>query len=1449
MNVMNETAFRPSPQQMRQLRVAADRPVKIEMRLQRRYSVAAVEAAVEQVLRAHEIFRTSVQSTPKGRFQFISEEPCHRFFSEGQGDSQPEATFEGVQVVLHRSADGQVPGLRLVAPDALLDVASAHVIARQIGLALRGEPPTPELQYADLFDGTIDGADAPHETPAVPSSRAQLVDLTACRQPVEAAAGRWGCSVESVLLALSAALLGRMGVDELQYVFDARREPELQAVPGRLDCMVRWPIPSADGMRLQGLAALATRFLHEQVTTDAALGGQAGCAFGNPAVEIIRYIADPDVLVLPADTPPPGGAPGLRWFDDGTCLQLQIWHEPEGMSDLTVSLLGSMIEPWLRGALDNAPLAGLGMHSQKLQAWYRGLARERPQQDRGIRSLPGAVARWAELTPDEPALQDLDGETWTYEQLHRQVTRSAALLRERGVRGGDRVGVAMGRSDRHIVVLLAVMAAGGVYVPLDAQHPLERNRRIACDAALALVVADGTGLHPNLEVDVPRLSAADVLGGEQDSCGIHELPVLPEDGNAYIVFTSGTTGRPKGVAVSHSAVCSYAGSLLQRIDAPGRARWAMLSTMAGDLGYTSVFGAFIGGGCYCVLPDHVMLDGVAATRLLQEQAVDILKVVPSHWLALSEQAIAAAEKPLQPRFGLVFGGDRLDAATLALAAAHMPQVRVFNHYGPTETTVGVLATAVEGQTAPLGAPLAHVCASVLDSGLNLCLPGHAGEFAFSGPSVAAGYWGRPAATAERFRPDPFSPVPGARMYLTGDFGIVDESGVFYFHGRRDDQIKLSGQRVDLGEVQSALSAVIAEGMPVVLVDSRHGTKVLRGFVRSSVPIDGAGLQAKLHALLPEHMVPASLHCVTAFPLLANGKIDRSELLSLADRELAGSVMEPESPLQFRLRDIWAELLDVSPQMIGRSSNFFRIGGHSLLAARMLARVRHEFGCNIPIRAFFEQPTLAGFAALLDQGAAVPALALRPQPRRVRYPLSLGQARLWSIAAVGHDDLAYNSTYLLRLRGPLDEDRLADCLQQVQMRHQPIHSRIVVDAEGVPWMEPMATPVEVSRVDLRGETSIDAAVGQSIRGLRDEPFRMDREAPIRIAMIRVAAEEWLLLLVVHHVAWDGWSNAVFLAEVSEAYRGAPAQLPALPVCYGDFALAEREDLERGALDPSLEYWQGQLAGLPTLDLRGVDYLAPRAGFAGAQTSRPLPPDVVASLQSLGHHSGMTVFMTGLAAWFVNLYRHSGQHDFAVGTSAANRTHPDLEGLVGFFVNQLVLRADLSGGPTFRELLERVRSTVLAAFEHQAAPFGTVVSRLRHERQPGRQPLFQSMFVMQAAPPQSQPLPGITATIEPSGVEHAKFDLTLYLQEHGSGAMVATLVFDRSLITPFHAEQIVDDYIATLTEVLKVPDRPVDEVVRQLGEVRQESVTSRKFKGLRSRGSAAETMGLTPTTDGP
>jgi amino acid adenylation domain-containing protein len=1459
---MNEIAYRLSPQQAR----ASDdgRAAQARLRLPAPRPQAQVAAALEAVLSAHEIFRTRVRSTPQGRYQFVAERPTHTIVeaaSDGFASSSGHIESpESVEARLSIDADGLATAIELIAPSAMFDCGSFQVLARLIGRALRGEGYEAELQYADIF------ADAPPvETQAAEGEEARTriavheVGLGASLTEIRAAASRWSIPIEALMLALSAGLLDRFDATELSYVFDARCDAELADVPGRLDCAVSWAIPRAEGMRMQGLASWADHFVREHVNVETAIGAQAALrARANP-VQLIRYRADPDVAIERIDAPMQVDGFGFRWLDDGSDLRLQIHYDPERMPLLSVELLSDGLAAWISAALGNAPLSSLTLQSESLRDWYRNLPREQVDKIGDAATLPGFIAHWAQIRPDSPALDDIDGRSWTYSQLHARITCAAALLIERGIRPGDRVGVALGRSDLHILSMLAIMAAGAVYVPIDPHHPIERNRRIAADAGLRLLIVNDAGNDidngmsggknsaGSLAIDVARIEAGELLRASPSSL---PLPVVPAQAHAYIVFTSGTTGRPKGVAIGHAALCAYAGSLLARIEAPGDARFAMLSTLAADLGYTSVFGAFVGGGCYCVLPDRMMLDGAAAAAAIRERRIDILKIVPSHWLALSEQAQAAGEGELHPRYCLVFGGDRLDDRVLARIADGAPDLRVFNHYGPTETTVGVLATHVRDRsgTPPLGLPLAHVEARVLDASLNPCLPSQQGEFAFSGVALASGYWGRPAATAERFRPDPVASVSGARMYLTGDRGYVDPTGHFYFLGRQDDQIKLAGQRIDLGEVEAALRSALPDAASVVLVDDSGAEKVLRAFVRASAPVDSHTLLSRLAESLPEHMLPASVHTVGTLPLTANGKIDRAELLAVAERENAGGVVEPQTAEEYRLRDLWAELLGVAPQMIGRDSNFFRSGGHSLLAARMLARIRNDFEREISIRAFFEHATLAGFARLL--GATPPhaqTLRLAPGPKLAEYPLSLGQERLWSIAASGQDDLAYNSSYQLRLVGDIDVERMRECLQAVQMRHQPLHSVIVADADGLPRMRPMSEPTPVDVIDLRDTPDIESSVREIVKNDSSRPFSLDRETPIRVSLLRTGAQEWRLVMIVHHVAWDGWSGAVFLDELFEAYRSGIDALRHLPLNYGDFALAERDALEQGRFEPLFDYWQRQLAGLPTLDLSGVDYGRARAPFQGAQTARALSDDVARGLAELASATESTMFMTTLAAWYVTLHRHSGQSDLAIGTSAANRSHADIEGLIGFFVNQLVMRGDLSGNPDLRQLIGRVRTMVLAAFEHQAVPFGTLVSRLRELRRPGRTPLYQSMFVMQSMTQSTPELPGIEAVMEGGEIEHSKFDLTLYLQETAHGALKAVLVYDQSLISAVHADQIVDDYATVLGLLAQNPDRTVAETVQHLTRASEIAVSSKKFQGLKPRAGASERALQTQTTD--
>ncbi|KRE95919.1 hypothetical protein ASG87_16815 [Frateuria sp. Soil773] len=1445
---MTETIFRLSPQQARQDALAPEAMMRLCLKFPAPREKTEVSAAIGRLLATHEILRTEIRSVPQGRFQFV----------QSQLATEPEpldALQEHVRprfgYALACNGAGQVESVWIATPAILLDAPSAPILAHQFSVALRGELAPPSLQYADLFDPDTQLGQMPPAGKGTATSTHSMkqLDLSAMRAAIAERASRWSVSVGALLMAMGSAWLHKLGASHIHLGFDARRDPELVNVLGRLDHVIAWLQPESQGLRLRGLAALIEERINREATADAALRAEIG-APATGVCEVICFEADADAVLQDLHLPLAGHEHGFRWLDDGQTLRLQWQFRSDRMEDAQADLFVAALPGWIDSALDQAELSGISMASAALENWYARLGLDHESAQMRFDSLPEAIAYWARTTPSAVALMSVDRPVRTYASLGEEVTRLGNALRLRGIVPGDRVAVAMGRTEAHLLAMLAVMASGAIYVPIDPSHPAARNRRVLADADVCLVLSDALSRDSELTAG---LASSDLASLHYPDLGAEPIPLPspPPQAAAYLVYTSGTTGDPKGVAVSHAAVCAYAQSLLARLTPPPAACFAALSTLAADLGYTSVFAALSSGGSYAILPDAVMLDGSRAAQAMNDWSVDFLKIVPSHWLALDEQARADGRVGMLPRAALIFGGDRLDDSILTRIRARAPSLRVFNHYGPTETTVGVLFGEVttESSGVPLGRPLAHVAARVMDAAQELCLPGQEGELAFSGLSVAQGYWRQPSATALRFRPDPWSAQAGARLYLTGDYGRVTGTGMFHFLGRRDEQLKLGGLRVDLGEVQAGLKSLLGEKPVYILPDTRSAHTLLRAFVQSSSALDTADAAARLYDLLPKHMQPASIDVVPVLPLTANGKVDRSALLAIADRHEQSAMAAPESDTECWLRNLWAELLEIDVSMIGRHSNFFRIGGHSLLAARMLARTRLKYRCELSIRAFFQHATLAQFAGLVDAaGDAVVQAWLQAAPAQFSYPLSLGQERLWSIAASGQDDLAYNSAYVLRIRGALDEARLVESLETVMMRHQPLHSLILTDADGRPQAVPQERSAAVHFFDVRGLSVGDAdgriaAIGAD---MRDHPFHLDRELPIRVGLVRTDEEAWKLLVAVHHVAWDGWSNTVFLNDLLQVYVSGVQSLPVLPLRYGDFALSERAAVGHARIEASLRYWQRQLDGLPTLDLRGVDYARPRSPFQGGEVSRELPADLMPVIRSLTEATSVTCFMLGLAAWYLTLHRHSGQVDLAIGTSSANRSDPALEGLVGFFVNQLVLRVDMAGDPSFLALLQQVRGVVLQAFENDAAPFGMVVSRLANLRRPGRSPLYQGMFVMQSI---TRPMPqgsGLELEMEASGIEHAKFDLTLYLQETAPDRLRAALVYDHGLVQHKHAQQILDDYLDALSFVANEPSQTLSACMHHLDVQRDRRLASNKFQGLRARtsqgvaGNLPETM---------
>ncbi|MFL6257618.1 MAG: amino acid adenylation domain-containing protein, partial [Pyrinomonadaceae bacterium] len=957
---------------------------------------------------------------------------------------------------------------------------------------------------------------------------------------------------------------------------------------------------------------------------------------------------------------------------------------------------------------------------------------------------------WAAATPDAPALV-FEGEQLSFCELNRRANQLARALRKRGVGPEVCVGLHMERTPELIVGLLGVLKSGGAYVPLDPALPRERLAFMCEEARVALVLT-----HERHRDSVPRGSWR-VLDLDADW-----TEIAREDGEnlvggaspanlVYVIFTSGSTGRPKGVGVEHRQLLNYVRAVARVLELPPGASYAMLSTFAADLGNTTLFPSLCGGGCLHIVGQERASDPQAVAEYFEQHEIDCLKIVPSHLAGL-----LSVERPRRvlPRARLVLGGEACQRWLLERVGALAPECRVVNHYGPTETTVGALTFDARragdshgAATVPIGLPLANAQAYLLDEDAQPAPVSTPGELYVGGAGVARGYLGRPELTAERFIPDPFSREPGARLYRTGDVARRLPSGHVEFLGRRDEQIKIRGYRVEPGEVDAALSQHprVRASVTVVRTDVQGEHRLVAYVVcdAGEAAPDAAALRDFLKATLPDYMLPASFVELQRLPLTPNGKVDRRALPPPKEeaQARAQAFIAPRTPIEEMVAGICARVL--GRESVGAFDDFFDLGGHSLLAFQLIARLREAFRADLHVRTIFETPTVAEMARHIESrlkaggGTTAPPL-VRVERDTCGLPLSFAQQRLWFLDQLQPGTATYNIPSALRVEGRLDAHALRRSLDEVVRRHEALRTTFeVADGEPRQFVSGEST-LSLPFVDLRGLPAAERE--QEARRLADEearrPFDLTRGPLLRAALVQLADEEHVLLFTMHHIISDAWSSGVLVGELAELYEsfvaGREPSLPELPVQYGDFAAWQRAWLGGEVLREQLDYWVKQLAGAPAPIELPTDYpRPPLQTYRGAVRYLTLPRALTEKLNELSRREGVTLFMTLLAAFQTLLQRYTGQTDIVVGTPVAGRSRTEVERLIGVFINTLVMRADFSGDPTFRELLKRVREAALGAYAHQELPFEKLVEELQPVRDLSRSPLFQVMFVLQPA----------------------------------------------------------------------------------------------------------------------
>ncbi|WP_406383458.1 amino acid adenylation domain-containing protein [Streptomyces sp. NBC_01618] len=1030
-------------------------------------------------------------------------------------------------------------------------------------------------------------------------------------------------------------------------------------------------------------------------------------------------------------------------------------------------------------------------------------------------------------------------EQLTYAELDARANRLARLLVRHGAGPERFVALALPRSVDLVVAVLAVLKSGAAYVPLDPAYPADRLAYMLADSRPALLVSrsdagvpDGLGDTERLLLDEPDTMAA--LAAEPDTDpGVRVHPHQ----SAYVIYTSGSTGRPKGVVVPHQNVIRLFGATRHWFHFGPNDVWTLFHSYAFDFSVWELWGALLHGGRLVVVPHEVSRSPEDFLRLLVEERVTILNQTPSAFYQLMR---ADREDPeLGDRLSLthvVFGGEALDLWRLAdWYARHDDRAPVLvNMYGITETTVHVshleldAPDAAAGPGSMIGGAIPDLRIYVLDTGLRPAAPGVAGEMYVAGCGLARGYLDRAALTAERFVADPFGAF-GARMYRTGDLARWTVDGTLEFVGRADDQVKVRGFRIELGEIESVLAGhpALAE-VAVTVREDQPGDKRIVAYVVPSAGQAGELPKVRAHAAenLPHYMVPAAFVTLDRFPLTPNGKLDRGALPAPDVADASGG-RAPRDAREEILCGLFAQVLGVD--RVTADDDFFRLGGHSLLATRLVSRIRTALGAELAIRTLFEASTVAQLAERLGE-ADEARTALRPADRPGRVPLSFAQQRLWFLDRLEGASATYNIPFALRLRGAVDREALAVALGDVVARHESLRT-VFPEEGGVPWQEVLEA--DAARPEVEVVEVADGGVEELLCEYAGRGFDLAGGLPVRAALFVVGAEEHVLLLTVHHIAADGWSLVPLGRDLAAAYearvRGAVPGWPALPVQYVDYALWQRDLLgeegdPEGLLSRQLEFWRGVLAGAPEVLELPTDRPRPAvASHRGGSHAFEIPVGLGVRLGALAKDSGATLFMVLQAGLAALLSRMGAGEDIPLGGAIAGRQDEALDDLVGFFVNTLVLRTDVSGDPSFRELLGRVREWDLAAYAQQDVPFERVVDALAPDRSQARHPLFQVMLVLQNTGGVAPELPGLYAESIPVGTGAAKFDLGLEFTERDSGGLDGLVEYSSDLFDLATVELLVERLLRLLAAAAADPGAPVGELDILTAQERRQVLT--------------------------
>jgi len=1013
-------------------------------------------------------------------------------------------------------------------------------------------------------------------------------------------------------------------------------------------------------------------------------------------------------------------------------------------------------------------------------------------------------------TPNAAAVICND-EALSYSELNMRSNRLAHHLIQMGVQPDSRVALCVERSHALVIGILAILKAGGAYVPLDPAYASERLKDILNDADPTIVLADKTGRAALGQTALSSMRVFDPNTQLNQPTSNPQVPRQTSRDLAYIIYTSGSTGKPKGVMIEHRSVVNYAKAHIKFSRVRNDSRVLLFASICFDASVADIVLPLSSGATLYIPLDSTRLDRDKLWEYMTIHSITHAAMTPS--FLQDGKDLPIIHTPLT----LILGGEPLHRALLLNLIAQ--GFNVLNDYGPTETTVAAVSwrcpPAFSDDTIPIGRPIDNVRIYLLDSHLHPVPLGAMGEIYIGGDGVARGYLNRPELTAEKFLPDPFTRHVGASMYKTGDLARYLSGGNIVFLGRNDDQIKIRGFRVELGEIQARLvEHPLVREAAVIATGERDDKRLIAYVVAKPDNRLVHILRSYLINCLPDYMVPAAFVRLDALPLTTSDKLDRKALPVPSGDAYAHQLFEaPQGETEAAIAHLWTELLNLD--RVSRWDNFFALGGHSVLGMRLMNRITATLGIRLPISALFSATCLSSFAGMVEEHLVKEdgsSHSITPISREGDLPLAYSQQRMWFLAQLEGVSETYHIPLAVRFHGKLDLAAWQEALNTLLTRHEVLRT-VFINVDGQPKVQILSdqSRLPIRWKDLRGES--DAQV--QLKRLADEeantPFDLANGPLIRALMVQLDTDEYFFMINQHHIVSDGWSLAVMDRELSALYsaysNGDPNPLPPLSIQFADYAAWQHQWLSGDRLETHSLYWRTTLADAPVLLDLPTDRPRPAIqSFTGDRLPIRLDPQLTSALNQISQEHGVTLFMTVLAAWSSVLSRLSGQDDIIIGTPTANRGHHQIEALLGFFVNTLALRIDLSGEPTVRQLLERVRKSTLGAQAHQDLPFEKVVDIVQPLRSLVYTPIFQVMFAWQNNEATEWRLPMIESTEIDVGYDTAKWDIELHLNEVDD-EIVGTLGYSTALFDRSTVERYAGYLHAMLQAMVADVERPV------------------------------------------